>query len=94
MPVPHRLSVKAISGISQYGNTLWSLRNFCITVFFKKYAKTTYVVKSFTVKLISRNDSQMIQKFRKLHTVRAQYGKTRNSLSLKEFRQINYLVIF
>ena len=56
--------------------------------------KTTSLVKRFTVKLISRTISQMIQKFRKLHTVRAQYGKTRNSLSLKEFRQINYLVIF
>ena len=31
--------------------------------------KTTSLVKSFTVKLISRNISQVIQKFRKLHTM-------------------------
>ena len=31
--------------------------------------KTTFLVKSFTIKLISRNNSQVIQKFRKLHTV-------------------------
>ena len=31
--------------------------------------KTLFLVKSPTVKLISRNNSQMIQKFRKLHIV-------------------------
>ena len=34
--------------------------------------KTTSLVKSFTVRLISRNNSQVIQKFRKLHTVLTQ----------------------
>ena len=41
----------------------------CITGFRKISVKITSLVKSFTVKLISRNNSQMIQKFRKLHTV-------------------------
>ena len=36
---------------------------------FLKNFRTTSLVKSFTVKLISRNNSQVIQKFRKLHTV-------------------------
>ena len=45
-------------------HTLWSLRKFCTTFFWKISVKTTYLVKSFTVKLISRNDFQVIQKFR------------------------------
>ena len=51
--------------------TLWSLPNFCIMlyhVFFFFFETLHYSVKSFTVKLISRNNSQVIQKFRKLHT--------------------------
>ena len=55
--------------IARCARALWSLRNFCIMVFWKSSVKTTYLVKSFTVKLISRNDSQVIQKFHKLHTV-------------------------
>ena len=39
----------------------------------KNSVKTTSLVKSFTVKLISRNISQLIQKFRKLHTVCVNY---------------------
>ena len=31
--------------------------------------KTTSLVKRFTIKVISRKNSQVIQKFRKLHTV-------------------------
>ena len=50
-------------------SALWSLRNFCITIFWKKSVKTTSLVKSFTVKLISRNNSQVIQIFHKFHTV-------------------------
>ena len=42
--------------------TLWNLRN-CITIFWIMSVKTTYLVKSFTIKLISRNNSQVIQKF-------------------------------
>ena len=49
--------------------TLWSLRNFCITIFWKNSVKTTSLLKRFTIKLISRNDYKVIQKFPKLHTV-------------------------
>ena len=42
-----------------------------VSRFFHKFSvKTNSLVKSFTVKLISRNNFQVIQKFRKLHTVR------------------------
>ena len=58
--------------IRKSNTTRWSLRKFCNTVFWKISVKTTYLVKSFTVRLISRNNSQVIQKFRKLHTVLTQ----------------------
>ena len=46
----------------QSRSTLWSLRNFCITIFWKISVKTTSLVKSFTIKLISRNNYEVIQK--------------------------------
>ena len=53
----------------QCARTLWSLRNLCITIFWKISMKTTSLVKSFNIQLISRNNSQVIQKFRNLYTV-------------------------
>ena len=77
-------------------STLRSLRNFCITIFWKNSVKTT--VKSFTVKLISRNNPQVIQKFRKLHTVHTVYSQlwtywkfTLNIFSQK-FREFNCFI--
>ena len=49
-------------------HNLWNLRLYH-GFFWKISVKTTSLVKSFTIKLISRNNSQVIQKFRKLHTV-------------------------
>ena len=46
--------------------------------------KTTSLVKSFTIKLISRKNSQVIQKFRKLHTV---HYAVEITLTLALFRQ-------
>ena len=46
--------------------------------------KTTSFVE-FTIDLISRKNSQVIQKFRKLHTVMRQCGKTKNALPSKLF---------
>ena len=49
---------------------LWSLQNFCITVFLEKFRESNFFSKEFTLQLISRNICQVIQKFHKLHTVR------------------------
>ena len=53
---------------SRFITVVLSFWNFCITVFWKISVKTTSLVKWITVKLISRNISQVIQNFRKLHT--------------------------
>ena len=57
-----------------YPKLIW--RKNCVAVnfllfytFWKISVKTTYLVKSLTIKLISRKNSQVIQKFHKLHTV-------------------------
>ena len=42
---------------------MWSLQNFCITVFWKNFRENTSLVKRFTLNLISWNISQVIQNF-------------------------------
>ena len=48
---------------------VWSCHAVGRLVFWKISVKSTSLVKSFTLELISRNNSYVIQKFRKLHTV-------------------------
>ena len=56
-----------------------------VSRFFDKISvKTTSLVKSFTIKMISRKNSQMIQKFRKLHTVECSVV-CKNEKTLNEF---------
>ena len=59
-------------------------RNFCERSSVVR-ENTTSVVKSFTVKLISRNNFQVIQKFHKFHTA----VEKRFALTEKLFREIN-----
>ena len=90
---------------SCFPHTLWSLRNFCIKVFCKISVKTTYLVKSFNITLISRNNSQVIQRFRKLHTValhsveksskiRSQFLRKNEIFSRQINATLNYLPIY
>ena len=68
--------------------TVWKLRNFVSRFFWKNSVKTTSLVKSFTIKLISRNNSQVIQNFCKLHTVCCELRK-QNS-----FKSSNFFTLF
>ena len=73
---------KVTAFLATFPHTVWSLRN---------SVKTTSLVKSFTVKLIPRNNPHGIQKFRKLQTVE-NYCKTQSRFLLKIqhfFRLIN-----
>ena len=87
--------------VVSYMYTLWRLRNFCITIFWKNSVKTTSLVKNFTTKLISFHE--IILKWYKnfvnstLWCSTVQYCGTvwkneKYSLNEKIFRQIISLV--
>ena len=59
----------------------------------KNFRENNFCSKRFTMKLISRNNFQVIQKFRKLHTVLHSVEKREILSHWKKIRQINYLVI-
>ena len=86
-----RMSVTKLTNIftwSKEDHLIWQLINeiFVSRVFEKFSVKTNFLVKSITVKLILRNNSQVIQKFR------VQCGKMRNSLSMKKYFVKNQLI--
>ena len=64
-----------------------------VSMFFAKFpVGTTYSLKSFIVRLISRNNSQVIQKFCKLHTVLCELLGLKNfciTVSYRKFRENN-----
>ena len=65
--------------------------------FLKKFRETNFFRKEFTIKLFSRNNSQVIQKFRKLHTVQCkvcQIVENQENFFLYFLREINLDIFY
>ena len=61
---------------------------FLYQAFFKNFRENNFITKKFYCKLISRNNSQMIQIFRKLHTVIFPHCVSRHFSLIENFREI------